>query len=106
MKLHLLAVSAIAALAAALPASRAAAQMGPSMNMAVDKPAMSEEEKEKRAEQEKVYREQMNKLPTQSGTRDPWGKVRGAETPPAAPAATPKAKKSEAAKTQAQTGAK
>ena len=100
MRTQPLLIAAVAgiALTIALPASRASAQTMPSMNVITDKPGLTEEEKQKQAEQDRAYREQLKKLPAQNVKKDPWGNVRSAETPPPAP---PKAKK-----TSTQSGSK
>ena len=84
-----------AAMTIVLPAPPAAAQV-PSMNLMTEPRTLTEEEKQKRAAQEKAYQEQLGKIPDQKANNDPWGKVRSADTPP-----TPKAKKN-----QQQTGPK
>lgn len=82
----------------ASPAPWAAAQV-PSINMARQPRALTAEEKQKRAEQEKAYKEQLSKIPDQKASNDPWRNVRSTETP--SPPSAPKAKKN-----QHQTGSK
>jgi hypothetical protein len=60
------------------PAPPAATQV-PSLNMITEPSVLTEEEKQKRAEQEKAYQEQLGKIPDQKANNDPWGKVRSAE---------------------------
>jgi hypothetical protein len=90
------AATVTAAMTIVLPAPPAAAQ---SMNLITQPRALTEKEKQTRAEQEKAYNEQLGKIPDQKANNDPWGKVRSAGTPP--PPGTPKAKKN-----QQQTGSK
>ena len=94
----LVAATVTAAMTIVLPAPPAAAQT-PGMNLMTEPSALTEEEKQKRAEQEKAYKEQLDRIPDQKANNDPWGKVRGADRPPLT--STPKAKKN-----QQQTGSK
>jgi hypothetical protein len=92
----LVAATVTAAMTIVLPTPPAGAQTG--MNLMTQPSALTEEEKQKRAEQEKAYKEQLDRIPDQKANNDPWGKVRSADRPPLS---TPKAKKN-----QQQTGSK
>jgi uncharacterized membrane protein len=41
---------------------------------------MSDDEKAKKAEQEKAYQSSLRKIPDQKAKSDPWGNVRGSDT--------------------------
>ena len=84
----LVAATVTAAMTIVLPAPPAAAQ---SMNLMTEPRALTEEEKQKRAEQEKAYKEQLDRIPNQKANNDPWGRVRSTDRPPLTGAA--KAKK-------------
>jgi len=66
------------ALILALPAGAALAQ---GITMPTNKPkAMSDEEMQQKAEQERAYKSAIGKIPDQKPNADPWGNVRGAST--------------------------
>jgi hypothetical protein len=44
-----------------------------------DKPALSEEEKEKNRALDKAYKDATEKIPKKNVAADPWGNVRGAD---------------------------
>ena len=52
-----------------------------SMNLPMggDSPQLTDEEKEKKAERERAYKNAVSKIPDQKPSADPWGNVRGAE---------------------------
>jgi hypothetical protein len=63
-----------------------------SINLLVDKPALTQEEKEKQKAVEDAYRAKMNQIPDQKTSSDPWATVRSSDTPknPQARKQTPK----------------
>ncbi len=65
-------------------ATPARAQM-PNINLMPELASKTPEEKEKDAIADKAYRESLRKIPDTKVSSDPWGNVRGAETPKAAP---------------------
>jgi hypothetical protein len=55
-------------------------QMTPGLNMPMgDEKQLTDEEKEKKAERERAYKNAIGKIPDQKPNADPWGNVRGAE---------------------------
>lgn len=78
------------ALAVVLAGSSAYAQT-PNINLFPETKSRTPEEIERDAAADKAYRESLRKIPNARVTSDPWGDVRGAETPKAAPRAAPKA---------------
>ncbi|MGJ4906886.1 hypothetical protein ACQR1H_14285 [Bradyrhizobium sp. HKCCYLRH2015] len=79
----LIVTMAVAVLAGwAVPAM---AQM-PNINLLADGPSKTPEEKEAEAAREQAYRDTMRKIPDAKTSADPWGNVRAAEQPKAAPA--------------------
>src|ERR1700687_2993550 len=77
-----------AAAVIALLTARAYAQNAtPNINLLPELQSKSPEEKEAEAVRDKAYKESLKKIPDAKVSSDPWGNVRGAETPkPAAPA--------------------
>jgi hypothetical protein len=58
----------------------AVGQMTPGLNMPMgDEKQLTDEEKEKKAERERAYKNAIGKIPDQKPSADPWGNVRGAE---------------------------
>ena len=53
----------------------------PSINLMPEFQTKTPEEKEADAIKEKAYRESLRKIPDAKVSNDPWGNVRGAETP-------------------------
>jgi hypothetical protein len=79
---------------AMLLASPAFAQI-PQMNLLQDnKPAKTQEEKDAEAARDKAYKDSLKKIPDVKAPSDPWGNVRGTDTPkaPAKAAASAKPK--------------
>ena len=76
-----------------LLASPAFAQL-PQMNLLQDKPGKTQEEKDAEAARDKAYRDSLQKIPDAKAPSDPWGNVRGTDTPkaPAKAAASAKPK--------------
>ncbi len=67
------------------------AQM-PNINMMPEVQSKSPEEKEQDAVRDKAYKDSLKKIPDAKTSSDPWGTVRGADTPKAAAPAKPKTK--------------
>ncbi|MGB8401420.1 hypothetical protein [Bradyrhizobium sp.] len=63
----------------------------PNVNLIPELATKTPEEKEQDAIREKAYRESLKKIPDAKTSSDPWGTVRGTETPKAG-AAKPKTK--------------
>jgi hypothetical protein len=78
--------AALAALLAGLSAPAYAQMQTPSMNLMPELKSKTPEEKEADAIREKAYRESLRKIPDAKVSNDPWGTVRAAEPPKAAPA--------------------
>jgi hypothetical protein len=57
----------------------------PSMNLMPEFQTKSAEEKEQDAIKEKAYKDSLRKIPDAKASSDPWGTVRSADTPKAAP---------------------
>ena len=64
----------------------------PNINLIPELQSKSPEEKEAEAERDKAYKESLRKIPDAKGSSDPWGNVRGADTPKAAAPAKPRTK--------------
>jgi hypothetical protein len=76
-----------AALAALLAGFWApASAQTPNINLMPEFQSKTPEEKEADAIKEKAYRESLKKIPDAKTSNDPWGTVRTAEPPKAAPA--------------------
>lgn len=80
------------AVAVALLAGPAHAQMTPNVNLIPELQSKTPEEREQEAIKEKAYKESLKKIPDAKASNDPWGAVRSADTPKAATPAKPKAK--------------
>jgi hypothetical protein len=74
------------------------AQDSPHVNLLQDGPSKTSEEKEADEAREKAYKETLKKIPDAKASTDPWGGVRGGDTPKAA------AKTSVSAKPKTKTG--
>ena len=72
-------------------ASPVYAQM-PAMNLLMDKPGKTQDEKDADAAREKAYKDSLRKIPDAKAPADPWGTVRSTETPKTADKATASAK--------------
>ena len=72
-----------AAVAIALLTWPACAQT-PNVNLIPELASKTPEEKEAEAVRDKAYRESLKKIPDAKTSTDPWGNVRGADTPKAA----------------------
>ena len=68
------------AVVVALLASPAYAQM-PSMNLLMDKPGKTQDEKDAEAARDKAYQDTLKKIPDAKAPTDPWGNVRSTDTP-------------------------
>jgi hypothetical protein len=64
----------------------------PNINLIPELQSRSPEEKEADAVREKAYKESLRKIPDAKGSSDPWGNVRGTDTPKAAAPAKPRTK--------------
>ena len=62
----------------ALLASPAYAQM-PAMNLMMDKPGKTQDEKDAEAAREKAYQDTLKKIPDAKAPTDPWGNVRSTD---------------------------
>jgi hypothetical protein len=70
-------------------ATPALAQM-PNMNLIPDLPSKTPEQIEQDKQLQKAYRDSLRKIPDAKAANDPWGSVRSADAPAAAPRAKPK----------------
>jgi hypothetical protein len=61
---------------AALLASPAYSQLKPSINLAPEKPPLTDQEKERQKEIDDAYRAAQKKIPDQKAASDPWGNMR------------------------------
>jgi hypothetical protein len=75
----------------ALLASPAYAQM-PALNLMMDKPGKTQDEKDAEAAREKAYKDSLKKIPDAKAPADPWGTVRSTDAPKTADKATASAK--------------
>jgi hypothetical protein len=82
----------------ALLASPAYAQM-PALNLMMDKPGKTQDEKDADAAREKAYKDSLRKIPDAKAPADPWGTVRSTDTPKTADKATASAKPKKAGST-------
>ena len=74
-------------------AGPAYAQMStPNINLIPELQSKTPEEKEAEAVKDKAYKESLRKIPDAKVSSDPWGSVRGAETPKASAPAKPRTK--------------
>ena len=64
----------------------------PNINLIPELQSKSPEEKEAEAVREKAYRESLKKIPDAKTSSDPWGNVRGADTPKTPAPAKPRTK--------------
>jgi hypothetical protein len=67
-----------------LLAAPALAQSMPPINLMMDKPGKSQEEKDAEAARDKAYKESLKKIPDAKAPADPWGAVRTSDAPKAA----------------------
>jgi hypothetical protein len=88
------------AVVVALLASPAYAQM-PSMNLLMDKPGKTQDEKDAEAAREKAYQDTLKKIPDAKAPADPWGTVRSPDAPKTA---GPKTADKASAKPKTKTG--
>jgi hypothetical protein len=80
----------IAAVVALLTAPAYA--QGPNINLIPELQSKSPEEKEAEAARDKAYKDSLKKIPDAKVSSDPWGNVRGVDTPRASTAAKPRTK--------------
>jgi hypothetical protein len=71
---------AVVAVVIALLAAPAYAQM-PAMNLLMEKPGKTQDEKDADAAREKAYQDTLKKIPDAKAPADPWGNVRSTDTP-------------------------
>jgi hypothetical protein len=71
---------AMVAVVIALLAAPAYAQM-PAMNLLMEKPGKTQDEKDADAAREKAYQDTLKKIPDAKAPADPWGNVRSTDTP-------------------------
>jgi len=64
----------------------------PNINLIPELQSKTPEEKEAEAARDKAYKESLRKIPDAKVSSDPWGSVRGAETPNASAPAKPRTK--------------
>ena len=64
----------------ALLASPVYAQ-APSLNLLMDKPDKTQDEKDADAARDKAYQDSLKKIPDAKAPADPWGNVRSPDTP-------------------------
>jgi hypothetical protein len=83
--MRILSAAAAVALLAGL-VGPAYAQDAPHINLMSELPSKTPEEKEADAVKDKAYKESLRKIPNAAVSNDPWGNVRAAESPKAAPA--------------------
>ena len=81
-----------------LRASPAFAQVPPVNLLQDNKPAKSQEEKDAEAARDKAYKESLKKIPDAKAPADPWGNVRGPDSPKTS------AKSESSAKTKSKSG--
>jgi hypothetical protein len=77
---------ALVALLAGLSGPAWAQMQTPNINLLPELQSKTPEEKEADAIKERAYRESLRKIPDAKTSNDPWGTVRAAEPPKAAPA--------------------
>jgi hypothetical protein len=81
-----------------LLASPAFAQVPPVNLLQDNKPAKSQEEKDAESARDKAYKESLKKIPDAKAPADPWGNVRGPDSPKTS------AKSESSAKTKSKSG--
>ena len=81
-----------------LLSSPAFAQVPPVNLLQDNKPAKSQEEKDAEAARDKAYQDSLKKIPDAKAPADPWGNVRGPDSPKAS------AKSESSAKTKTKSG--
>ena len=81
----------LSAVAVTLLLTAPAYAQAPNVNLVPELATKTPEEKEQDAIKEKAYRESLKKIPDAKASSDPWGTVRGSETPKTG-AAKPKTK--------------
>lgn len=64
----------------------------PNVNLIPETPSKTPEQIEQDKQLQREYRDSLRKIPDAKASNDPWGSVRGAEPPAAAPRAKPKPK--------------
>ncbi len=64
----------------------------PNINLIPEIASRTPEQKEADAVRDKAYKESLKKIPDAKGSTDPWGNVRGSDTPKTAAPAKPRTK--------------
>ena len=64
----------------------------PKLNLLQDGTSKTQEQKDAEAARDKAYQESLKKIPDAKGSVDPWGNVRGTDTPKASATAKPRTK--------------
>jgi hypothetical protein len=64
----------------------------PNINLIPEMQSRSPEEKEADAARDKAYKESLKKIPDAKASSDPWGNVRGTDTPKTVAPAKPRTK--------------
>jgi hypothetical protein len=82
----------LAAVIALLTGPAYAQMQTPNVNLIPELASKTPEEKEQEAAQQKAYKESLKKIPDAKAPSDPWGNVRGAETPKTSAPAKPRTK--------------
>jgi hypothetical protein len=72
----------------------------PNVNLIPELPSKTPEQIEQDKQLQREYRDSLRKIPDAKASNDPWGSVRGTETPAASPRAKPKTKKPRSASHQ------
>jgi hypothetical protein len=86
-------LSAAAMMVVVLTMPAHAQMQTPNINLMPEMQSKTPEEKEQDAIKDKAYKDSLRKIPDAKASSDPWGTVRGNETPKAAaPAKQPKTK--------------
>jgi hypothetical protein len=89
---HPMKVFRLAAVIVLLAGPAYAQSSTPNVNLIPELQSKTPEEKEAEAARDKAYKESLKKIPDAKVSSDPWGNVRGAETPKTSAPAKPRTK--------------
>jgi hypothetical protein len=89
---HPMKVFRLAAVIVLLAGPAYAQNSTPNVNLIPELQSKTPEEKEAEAARDKAYKESLKKIPDAKVPSDPWGNVRGAETPKTSAPAKPRTK--------------
>jgi hypothetical protein len=89
---------------AVVPTGPAHAQQMPNINLIPELASKTPEEKEQEEIQQKAYKDSLRKIPDAKASSDPWGTVRGGDTPKDTPKASVPAKRIKAGTATSKTG--